>query len=96
MNWIKVKPQNKKLPAWLCSAVINDEGTVFAPAALTGNEQSAVLSASWDGAPAVIRAGHVFLPTSWLARDCPQIERLCEKIEEVVRAAAAAQGCDGE
>lgn len=92
MDWFETALQDRNYPGWLRSAAINEEGTVFAPAALTGNEMSAFLKASWDGVRAVIYRGHVFLPTTWLALEYPQVEMLCEKIESRVRANAAAAG----
>jgi hypothetical protein len=92
MYWLERKSQNIKFPAYLRTAGIDEEGRVFASAALTGNERDTVLRAAWDGVPAVIHDDHVFLPTSWLVRDCPQIALPCEKIEARVRAAFAAQG----
>lgn len=89
MNWYETAAQDNKFPDWLRSAAINEEGTVFAPAELTGNERDAFLRASWDGVPAVIHRGHVYLPTTWLARECPQIKILCKKIESTVRANVA-------
>lgn len=89
MDWYETAPQDKKFPGWLRSAAINEEGTVFAPAALTGNEGGAFLCASWDGVPTVIHRGHVYLPTAWLAREHPQVELLCKKIDSTVRASAA-------
>jgi hypothetical protein len=96
MDWIKKNFQKRKVPAYVRTAGIDEEGRVFASAALTGNERDAVLRAVWDGVPAVIHDGHVFLPTSWLARDCPHIELPCEKIEARLCAAFAAQGPDDE
>lgn len=79
MKWVEIEHGNKELPDWLRSAAINDDGTVFAPAALAGNEQAAFSIASWDGVPAVVNYVHVFLPTTYLAPECPQIEMLCKK-----------------
>jgi hypothetical protein len=96
MDWIERKSQNTKFPTYLRTAGIDEEGTVFAPAALTGNEKNAALCAIWDGIPAAIHRGHVFLPTSWMTQHCPKIEMLCGKIESRVRAAAKVQGSGGE
>jgi hypothetical protein len=31
------------MPKWMRSAAVGDDGTIFAPAAMTGNEQRAML-----------------------------------------------------
>jgi hypothetical protein len=45
------------MPKWLRRSVaaVGDDGTIFAPAAaMSGNEQRAMLCASWDGVSAVL------------------------------------------
>jgi hypothetical protein len=100
MDWIETdrikKFPKRKIPACVRTAGIDEKGRVFASAALTGNEMNAALRATWDGVPAAIRRAHVYLPTSWLSRDCPQIELLCRNFESTVLAAFAAHGCDDE
>lgn len=95
-DWVEKDSKKRKIPAYLRTAGVDEEGTVFAPAAVTGNEMSAVLLANWDGVPTAIFGGHFFLPTTWLAQNWPHVERLCEKIEDNVRAAAAVQGGGSE
>jgi hypothetical protein len=60
-------------PKWARLAALSDDGTVFIPAALMGNETRAFLCASWDGLPAAMEAGHVYLPAKWMASNCPDI-----------------------
>jgi hypothetical protein len=73
-------------PEWQRSAALDSEtDTVFMPAAATGNEQKASLCASFDGTSAVIDAGHIYLPTRWIASEYPDMADLCLKIEGKVR-----------
>lgn len=77
------------MPTWRRSAGIDEEGRVYAPAALAGNEQRVFLCASWDGVPMASHLKHVYLPTTWLAREHPDLREVCERIETLVHGAAA-------
>jgi hypothetical protein len=95
--WIEVEnPTKRKIPKWQRSAALADDGTVYVPAAMSGNEQSAVLSASWDGVSMVAYLNHAFLPTTWLAQGYPKTRDVCEKIERKVREVAAQSNSSSE
>lgn len=82
MLWIEIEnTTSRKIPKWLLSAAMADDGTIFAPAAISGNEQAAVLSASWDGVAMVMYRNHAFLPTAWLMKEYPKTQELCESIQ---------------
>ena len=86
MKWIEVEnTTRRKVPRWLRSAGLAEDGTVFVPAAITGNEQAAILSASWDGSSMALHLNHAFLPCSWVVREHPNTREACEKIERKVR-----------
>jgi hypothetical protein len=90
MQWIEVPNTSRKnVPAWQRSAGLADDGTVFVPAAIAGNEEAAVLSASWDGVGVVLYKKHAFLPAGWIAQEHPTARELCGKIERKVREACA-------
>ena len=92
MRWIEVENQTKKkVPKWIRSAGLADDGTVYIPAAVSGNEQAALLSASWDGISMVSYLNHIFLPTSWLAKEYPMTQELCIKIERRLKEVAFGQ-----
>jgi hypothetical protein len=78
------------MPEWMRSVAVGDDGTIFAPAAMSGNEQRAMLCASWDGVPAVLsgrgNAKHVYLPVKWLAKEYPELSELVRNIERSVNA----------
>lgn len=89
--WITASnPPGHNKPRWMLSAAVDSEGTVFAPAVITGNEQKALLCAIWDGGvPLVSNDGHPYLPVRWLAAYCPEEANLCMLIERKVKAAIA-------
>jgi hypothetical protein len=80
-------PPGYKRPKWQRSAIVADDGTIFGPAAIAGNEMEAFLSASWNGTVPVIRhSDHAFLPIWWLRREYPHAADVCDLIDEKVRA----------
>jgi hypothetical protein len=88
LHWFSVKPlpgakppSGTRAPQWHFSAAINDNGIVFAPAAIVGNEQRIMLCAAFDGGPAVIKKGHVYLPTDWLIKEFPDWAEVFRAIE---------------
>ena len=92
MLWIETqKPIKKHVAKWKRLAALADDGTVYIPAAISGNEQIAVLSASWDGVSMVTHLNHAYLPSAWLAKEYPATEKVCALIERHVRLAAAEQ-----
>jgi hypothetical protein len=82
VTWFEVKrPQGTQEPRWKFCAAINDKNTVFAPAAIAGNEQAIFLCDSFDGVPAVISKHHVYLPTAWLVKEYPDMAEVFYSIE---------------
>jgi hypothetical protein len=52
MQWFCVEQSpEQRMPKWMRSVAVGDDGVIFAPAAMSGNEQRALLCASWDGVP---------------------------------------------
>lgn len=88
LRWCHVSnPPGDRIPRWCRSAALAADGTIYAPAAMTDNEQAAIHAAAWDGdVPMVIDDGHAYLPTRWLAREFPHIADICDRIEARVRA----------
>lgn len=86
MRWVASSKPSNKAPLWARSAALADDGTVFIPAAIAGNEMRTVLAATWDSnVPMVIDSGHAYLPSTWMARECPRNADICELIERRVR-----------
>jgi hypothetical protein len=82
MQWFSViRPQGTREPQWKLCAGIDDDGTVFAPAGIAGNEQTVLLCALFDGVPAVVDKRHVYLPTTWLANEYPDMAEVFRTIE---------------
>lgn len=72
-------------PDWLRSAAMDDAGTVFAPAAMLGNEDAALLMAGFDGMTLIVDDGHAYLPIDWIARERPDLADVCELVGRRVR-----------
>jgi hypothetical protein len=71
----------QRTPKWLRSVAVIDDGTIFAPAAITGNEQRAMLCASWDGVSAIFESKHMYLPVQWLAKEYPELADFARRVE---------------
>ena len=96
MQWLEVPDTtNRKVPGWVRSAGLADDGTVYVPAKIAGDEMAAVLSASWDGVDGVVSyRGHPFLPADWVKKEHPHTRELCEKIEYKVKRAFSGKAED--
>lgn len=71
----------KKQPAWLRTVLRSDDGILFIPAILAGNEHPAFLCAIFDGIPYSMFKNHVFLPATWLKKEYPVMEELVGVLE---------------
>ncbi len=71
-------------PAWTRVFGIANDGTVYAPAALTGDEGETLAKAAAEGIAAAMKNDHAFLPIQWLVRSYPyefEVIRVCRIIE---------------
>ena len=84
LRWCEVDAGKRNQPAWLRSAALADDGTVFVPAAIAG-ETDVSLSAAYDGVTIVKYRNHVFVPSDWLKQEYRQTADLVFKIERGVR-----------
>lgn len=86
MRWIELEnPVGKKIPKWQRSSAISDDGTVFVPGGMLGNEQEVFLCANYDGVTMVSYLNHVFVPARWLAAEFPKSADVCELIERKIK-----------
>ena len=82
-------------PEWKRAAGLSDDGRVFLPAALFGNESSLFFSASWDGVgpEGHLYQGHIFMDAEWLAKELPDLSApildVAKKIAKKLSADAA-------
>lgn len=84
-RWITVQSSGS-IPKWMRSAGVDEDGTVFVPAFVGGDEDFVVLTAGWDGnVPMVIDDGHAYLPARWIAREFPDVAEVCNLIERRCR-----------
>lgn len=82
LTWIMTDGNGIKAPKWQRLAAVADDGTVFVPAAIAGNEQMIFLIAGWDGnVPVVSNRKHLYVPARWLAKERPDIADVCLFIE---------------
>ncbi len=85
MEWFEVEaPTGKRIPIWMRSAGIKEDGTVFIPGAIAGTEMEIILCASYDGTPVVHYLDHAYFPSKWMMKEFPDVAELCEKIEKSV------------
>lgn len=91
MIWLETETPSgkKKLPRWVRSMGISDDGVVFVPAAMAGNEQAVFLCTAYDGTASVTYLNHVFVSSTWLAKEYPDTRELCEIMENRARAEIA-------
>jgi hypothetical protein len=96
------RPGFPATPAWLRSAILGTDGTVYAPAAAVipcpprpaaWPERWALLvdAAREQGIPVVTFDGHPFMPTGWLASEFPDSADAVRTIEHVTRRHFAAE-----
>lgn len=87
MIWLTVddRPGNDT-PRWVRSVAVADNGTIYAPAAMTDDESGAFIRVFFDGDVAMIfDEDHLYLPTGWIADAYPRVADICDKIEAKVR-----------
>ncbi|MCE9561862.1 MAG: hypothetical protein K8U57_07395 [Planctomycetes bacterium] len=90
MTWVEMEKKARVQAAkWQRSAALSDDGRVFAPAAVAGNEQQVLYCAMWDSVPVVMEYGHAYVPTAWMIREYPDTLEVCTLIESKVRGAVA-------
>lgn len=87
MFWIEMEqPEGKKLPKWVRSCGISNDGmTVFVPAAIAGNEEEVMLCTLYDSTPSISYLKHTYVPSSWLAVEYPKTQELVELMEFKVK-----------
>jgi len=86
LKWVAVENQpGFNEPEWKRSAALADDGRVFVPAIIAGDEKYILLCASHDAESIIFDSNHVFVPSDWLAREFTDTAELCKQIERVVR-----------
>ncbi len=91
-DWIWVFPDGeiaKKVPRWKRTAAVAPDGTVYAAAAMVGNELAVTMAAQWDGVDGVLDSRHVYLPVAWLRSEYPAMADVFDLIEKTAREHAA-------
>ena len=71
-------------PRWKRSIGINSKGIVFFPAAITGNEKTAVLFAWSEDVPAAFFQDHAYLPIYWLKQVRPKYADSLEALQQKI------------
>ncbi|MAX27613.1 MAG: hypothetical protein CMJ19_24210 [Phycisphaeraceae bacterium] len=79
---LQISATDPKAKPWQTTVFLDDDGEVYMPAGVFGDELQLALCLSYDGQPQLPHEGHVYAPASWLAREYP---RLAPKINEAVK-----------
>lgn len=82
LTWITMAPPKGWVPRpkWQRSAAIDQDGEVYIPAVIAGNEKTVFLCVAGDIEPVVIDSGHLFVRATWMAREFPAERAVCELI----------------
>lgn len=74
----------KRIPEWRRSFGVDDDGTVYVPAAMAGveTELNVLLCAQDAGQRSAVHLDHHFVPTTWLKQEYPKHLELIEIIEK--------------
>jgi len=84
IQWFSVSNlDGKRFPEWRRSFGVSDNGTVFVPAAMAGDEteQNVMLCALGDKQGTAVYLDHHFVPSDWLKNEFPKHSELIEIIE---------------
>lgn len=94
LRWYNVDSPSARYapPSWLRSASVDEQGNVYIPAALAGDETIVLLHATWSGNIPIIMnqflddsEPHVYLPTWWIIAVYPNIANAIREIERKVK-----------
>ncbi|MCL1635720.1 hypothetical protein M2650_13910 [Luteimonas sp. SX5] len=90
VTWYEAGKPDPNIPAppWARVFGIANDGTVYAPAALTGDEGATLEKAAAEGIAAAMKNEHAFLPIPWLLRAYPyefEVIRVCRIIDGFAR-----------
>lgn len=95
IHWFSISNQDeKRFPEWRRSFGVSDNGTVFVPAAMAGDEteMNVMLCACSDGQGTAVYLDHHFVPSVWLKNEFPKHSELIEIIEARAQTAFSDQG----
>ena len=95
IHWFSISNQDgKRFPEWRRSFGVSDNGTVFVPAAMAGDEteMNVMLCACSDGQGTAVYLNHHFVPSVWLKNESPKHSELIEIIEARAQTAFSDQG----
>lgn len=95
IHWFCVSnPDGKSFPERRRSFGVSDNGEVFVPAAMAGEEteMNVTLCASGGGQSTAMHLDHHFVPSDWLKREFPKHFELIEMIEARAQTASVELG----
>ncbi len=86
MDWFVSDMGGDKFPRWMRTFGISKEnGEVFVPAAIAGDEREVGLRAKGNGVPCFHHNEHAYVPATWLSRAFPGTREVCEKLTLIAR-----------
>jgi hypothetical protein len=89
---IQIEVESNLAKKWQRTAFIADNGHVFLPCGLFGNESMMLPVLLTCSARQVRFRKHVYAPAAWLEKEYPEHAQSIRTIAEKVRRAAAAKG----
>jgi len=83
LTWYENKIGYPKTPKWIRTIAVADDGKIFIPAAIYGDEKVAFLCASFDGVAHIINDEHLYLPLDWVENESsdPRVKNICATIK---------------
>lgn len=83
-------PGAEKISAWLRTCFWDTDSDVYLPCGAFASEKDAYLRLAFDGISIVWSEGHIYAPSSWLAREYPKRAREIEIIAQGAKVKIAA------
>lgn len=85
VHWFEFGPPDTDIPAWKRTAGVAQEGRIFVPAAMAGNEDEVHRCTMYDGTPTATYHGHIFVPADWLSKEFPDTKEMCDVVRAAMR-----------
>lgn len=79
------EPPGKRVAKWKRAFGVREDGEVFVPAAVAGDELEVMLCAAHDGTPVASAHGHVYVPSMWVEKEFPGSVEVAQLMRERVQ-----------
>jgi hypothetical protein len=89
MKWFSTEnTPTTRYPEWARSFAVTEDGVMMLPAALADGQNEALVAIAaceQTGAATTAHLGHLYVSSTWLKSEYPQIRELVEGIEATIR-----------